>query len=362
MPYRPLKLCLVALLLAAGVTLLIPRAPAEDAPAAAPQPADAAPAPVGVAGAKGGDAEAAKADRLEFIRFTDDGKGGGTLDTAIATYRNAGGVTVHLVAAVHVGEKAYYSGLSDTFDTYDALLYELVMPKGGAVPGAKPKPQAGEEGGRAAAGQGTRIRGAAAIGGLQAALKNMLALESQLESINYDRPNFVHADLDAETFNERQEARGESMFRLMLRSIVNEMDRQRAAANGEAGAAPRAKPINVFDLLAAMGSPDSARQYKLLLARQMQDVEAQMRGIEGKDGSVIISERNRAALDVLERTIGEGKKNLGVFYGAGHMRGIEDALLDDMGFTRTGVEWRVAWDMRTPDDAKKPEPAKAGAE
>lgn len=358
---HPLAPWLVLALLALGIALARARAGDEapangrDIAAAAPRAADAADAP-------------AASDKLEFVRFSDDGKGGGTLDTAIATYRNADGVTVHLVAAVHVGEKAYYSGLSDTFDTYDALLYELVMPKGGAVPGAKPKPQVGrdgDEGGKAAAGKaaatgGTRIRGAAAIGGLQAALKNMLALESQLESINYDRPNFVHADLDAETFNARQEARGESMFRLMLRSIVNEMDRQRAAGNGEAGGA-RAKPVTVFDLLAAMSSPDSARQYKLLLARQMQDVEGQIQGIEGKHGSVIISERNKAALEVLERTIGEGKKNLGVFYGAGHMRGIEDALLDEMGFTRTAVEWRVAWDMRKSDNGKNAKPANPAA-
>jgi len=43
---------------------------------------------------------------------------------------------------------------------------------------------------------------------------------------DYDRPNFVHADLDAETFNEMQEQRGETFLGLMLRSIVHEMKRQ----------------------------------------------------------------------------------------------------------------------------------------
>ena len=52
---------------------------------------------------------------------------------------------------------------------------------------------------------------------------------------------------------------------------------------------------------------------------------------------------------MLERTIAEGKKDIGVFYGAGHMRGIEDALVGEMGFKRTAVEWRVAWDMKTPE-------------
>ena len=304
--------------------LLAPPARADDAPTAPEARAEVA------------------SDKLEFVRFAEDGKGGGTLDTAIATYQNADGVVVHLVAAVHVGEKDYYAGLSDTFDTYDALLYELVKPKDGPVPGAKAPTRPG----------GTRIRGATAIGGIQGMLKNALELQSQLESINYDRPNFVHADLDAETFNEMQEARGETLFRLMLRSMVSEMNRQR---KGAAGA-----QITMFDLLAAMGSPDSARQYKLLLARQMKDVEAQMEGIEGKKGSVIISERNKAALKVLERTIAEGKTNVGVFYGAGHMRGIEDALVDTLGFKRTGVEWRVAWNMKAggPEKVKATAPGK----
>lgn len=332
---HPLAPWLVLALLAFGIALARARAGDDRPPGAAPA-AHAGESP----GAAYAEDAAAASDELEFVRFSDDGKGGGTLDTAIATYENADGVAVHLVAAVHVGEKAYYKGLSDTFDTYDALLYELVKPRDAAVPGAAAPAAAENEPGAGDERDVPQVRGAAAIGGLQSMLKNVLKLEFQLEHINYDRPNFVHADLDVETFNEMQAARGESLFRLMLRSMLHEMSRQRKG-EGKAGG-----QVTLFDLLAAMRSPDSARQYKLLFARQMQDIEAQLEGIEGKDGSVIIAERNKGALRVLEREIAEGKRNIGVFYGAGHMRGIEDALLSEMGFKRTGVEWRVAWDMR----------------
>ena len=304
-----------ALLIAAAFTVLPARLAAAADPVAAPTaaPRDARP------------------DKFEFVRFSDDGKGGGTLETAIASYRNADGVTVDLVAAVHVGERSYYEGLSETFDTYDALLYELVMPKDGVVPGAGgvTRPTT----------RGTQVRGAAAIGGLQSLLRNALKLEFQLESINYDRPNFVHADLDAETFNEMQEERGETLFGLMIRSVLQEMKRQ-AAGKG-------APPISMFDILAAMKSPDSARQYKLLLARQFQEIEAKFAGLEGEEGTVIVSERNKRALDVLKRTIAQGRRKSGVFYGAGHMRGIEDELVGKLGFKPVRVEWRIAWDMRT---------------
>jgi hypothetical protein len=277
----------------------------------------------------------AAGDKLEFMRFSDDGKGGGTLETAIATYRNDAGVEVHLAAALHVGEASYYKGLSDTFDTYDALLYELIKPKGAAPP----------DGNWAARAEGgARIRGAGAIGGLQRLLQTTLELEFQLDAINYDRPNFVHADLDVETFNALQEKKGESMFGLMLRSMLHEMKRQ---SEGKGAA-----PVTAFDLLGAMASPDSARQYKLLLARQFGDIEDQIAGIDGKDGSVIIAERNKAALRVLKQRIAWGERDIGVFYGAGHMPGIEKVLTGEMGFKRVGVEWRIAWDMRKPSGVR----------
>jgi hypothetical protein len=309
MTHRIVKASLACVAL---TTCLLAPSPANELPAS--RPASTRPAP---------------ADKQAFIRFSDDRKGGGTLDTAIATYRDAAGVEVHLVAALHVGEASYYKGLSRTFDTYDALLYELVKPKGGAVPGERGAVR--DEG-------GTRIRGAGAIGGIQSLMKRALELEFQLDAINYDRPNFVHADLDAETFNAMQDEKGESMFGLMLRSMVHEMKRQHAGKGAPA--------ITSFDLLAAMASPDSARQYKLLLARQFGDIEEQIAGLEGKDGSVLIAERNKAALRVLKQRIAWGERSIGVFYGAGHMPGIEKVLVGEMGFKPVGVEWRIAWDMR----------------
>lgn len=346
----------------AAATLLAPHALA-DAPASKPAPATR-PADT-------------RPDKQAFVRFREDGRGGGTLDTAIATYRNADGVVVHLVAAVHVGEPGYYRDLSRTFETYDALLYEMVKPRDVDVATGPARVRERESreaaaahddtdarqpatGARAAADEPaaaavtspttrparqrdrSRIQGGAVIGGLQAFLRDVLKLEFQLEAIDYRRPNFIHADLDAEAFNELREKRGETWTGLMFRSTLRQIRRQFA---GEG-----APPITGFDLLAAMRSPDSARQYKLLLARQMSDVEGQLEGFdgEGEDSTVLITERNNAALRVLERTISEGKRDIGIFYGAGHMRGIQEALVDRMGFKLTGVQWRVAWEMREP--------------
>ncbi len=163
----------------------------------------------------------------EFIRFVEDGAGGGKLETAIVTYTNPAGVTLHLVGALHVGEKAYYEGLNNSFSKYCVLLYEMIKPKGSAAPV-----------------RGQRSR--SAIGGFQRFLKDALALDYQLDDIDYTQPNFVHADLDWETFEAMQDERGESIFGIMLRSMLHDMERQAE------GKARKAEPVTLLDLLVAM--------------------------------------------------------------------------------------------------------------
>lgn len=270
----------------------------------------------------------------KFLRFVDDGDGGGRLEAAIATYKNADGVTVHLVSAVHVGEKKYYQDLEKTFAKYDALLYEMVKPKDAAPP---------------TPGQ----RSESAVSGFQRMLKDMLELDFQLDAIDYSAKNFVHADLDAETFTKLQAERGESIFSLMLRAMLNEMAKPTEAPE-----------VSLTELVVALLSPDSARHFKLILAKQFEDIEAKVAGFEGKDGSVLVTERNKAAIAVLKQTIEKGDKNIGIFYGAAHMTDIEKRL-EKMGFKYDNTKWLAAWDM-TPKEGDtviktvKKKPAAAG--
>lgn len=62
-----------------------------------------------------------------FIRFeagTEPWQG--DLQTAITSYENAQGVTLDLVAAIHIGDRLYYEQLNAYFLTRDRVLYELV--------------------------------------------------------------------------------------------------------------------------------------------------------------------------------------------------------------------------------------------
>jgi hypothetical protein len=272
--------------------------------------------------------------KAEFLRFVDDGHGGGKLETALVTYRNDAGVTVHLVAAIHIADKPYYMGLNKTFKGYDALLYEMVKPKGARPPGP------GEE------------RSTSMISTIQRFMKDTLDLTFQLDEIDYNAPNFVHADLDAETFQKMEEERGESIWTLMLQQMLKQM------ANPPADQ----QEIGLGDLINALTSPDRARQLKLILGRQFGDIEDQMSSF---GGTVLITERNKACFRVLDKEIAAGKKNLGIFYGAGHMGDMQKRLLE-RGFHRTASEWRVGWDLssdagQAPAAPEKADPAPRAA-
>src|SRR5689334_10781732 len=240
-----------------------------------------------------GKKQAAKADALdtepaEWLRFVDDGKGGGKLQVATGTYKNDAGVTVRLFGAVHVGEKAYYDSLNKDFEHCDALLYEMVKPAGADAP----RP-----------GQPSKSM----VSMFQHFLKDALELDFQLDDVDYQKKNFVHADLDAETFAKMQEEKGESIIGLMLSQMIRQMTKE---MEGKGNAA--AQDMSLFDLIDAFNSPDRARRFKLIFAKSMGDLEDQMAGMQG---TVLLTERNKKALSVLKDQIRTGKKDIGIFYG-----------------------------------------------
>lgn len=274
----------------------------------------------------------------KFLRFVDDQQNGGQLQTSIVTYTNTSGAKVDLIGAIHIADPAYFWKLNKQFEGYDVLLYEMVRPKD-MLPG---EIHDGAAGGNAPPGE------LAWVGILQKFMKNTLQLSHQLEEINYDRKNFVHADLDAETFFQMQDDRGESVMSLMLEQMLREMGKDRQ---------PMA--MDLGGLLSALQNADrteSARQLKLVLARQFMQMDQMLEGLDGPNGSVLVTERNKAALKVLQQELAAGKKKIGIFYGAAHLKGMEKILTAEMGFTQAGPpQWRVAWDLADPRNRPAPE-------
>jgi hypothetical protein len=253
-----------------------------------------------------------------FMRFVKTAKDEGHVDTAIQTYRHPSGVMVALIGAVHIGDKAYYDRLNERFTSYDAVLYEMIKD-------ADVDPSELSGGGHP-------------ISQMQLGMKSLLGLEFQLEGIDYGVRNFVHADLDPAMFSKLQGEKGESFFTLGLQSFFQE---KRLMASG------KLQGLDGIGLLLALASDDREHTMKWMFAQQLNELESMMagmdQGVDGK-GSVILRGRNDKAFEVLDNVIRQGKKRIGVFYGAGHMPDMDKRLLHK-GFQRVREEWLVAWDI-----------------
>lgn len=286
-----------------------------------------------------GFAQTAPSADSKFLRFVDDGRGGGQLQASTVTYTNSAGVTVDLIAAVHIADASFFKELDDSFASYDSVLYELVKPRGSTFGGKRPAATTSttQPVVVATTRPTTRRSGSLAwVGGLQRFMRDELKLSFQLEEIDYSRPNFVHADLDAETFEAMQEQKGESLMSLMLAEMIRQM----------AGDQPTGPQIGVLDLIAALQSPDRARSLKYLLGRQFGQIDELAAGFGDPDNTVIIGERNKAALRTLQQRIDAGDKKLAIFYGAAHLKSMEHTLETTMNFHQVGEpKWRTAWDI-----------------
>ncbi len=222
---------------------------------------------------------ASDAPRPKYIRISrDDSDEPLALQTAIVRFVPAddasGGVQVDLVGAVHVGEKSYYEALNKQFEGYDVVLYELVAPEGTRVPkGGKPSGHP--------------------VAMLQNGLKGMLELEHQLELVDYTKENMVHADMSPDDFAKSMEERNESFFGMFFRMMGQAMAQQSVQKNRTSD----------FDLLAALFDPDRAGSMKRIMAEQFESLDGVMGALEGPDGSTIITERNKVALEKLAEQI-----------------------------------------------------------
>jgi hypothetical protein len=258
----------------------------------------------------------------DWVRIdVDDSGKPRSMQTAIVTYKSKTdpAVAVDLVGAVHVGDKSYYEALNERFKQYDVLLYELVAPDGTVV-----EP-----------GRGTSSRHP--LGALQNSMKEMLELEHQLEQVDYTCENFVHADMSPDDFFDSMKNRNESFAKMYFRMIgVSLAYQSRMTAQGESADA---------DILRALMSKDRPRHLKIALAKQLSDMESLLSGFSGEEGSTLIEGRNKKALEVLKKEMGEGKKKIGIFYGAGHLNDMHERLQKDFELQPAEITWLPAWKL-----------------
>jgi hypothetical protein len=280
-----------------------------------------------------GPATTKKTTTTKYIRLLrDEEKEPAALQTATVRFiptAGAGGVIVDLVGVVHIGDRDYYKKLNKQLEQYDVVLYELVAPPNTVIP----------KGGKRDSNHPLAI--------VQTAMKAVLGLESQTERIDYTRKNFVHADLSPEQMAEAIRKRGDTGLTLTLSIAADLLRQQNLQEMNKRDAKRGSKAEPEIDLLSMFLDPDGAVKLKRVLAEQLAGTESGDSGLGPTINTILISDRNAAAIGALQKQLAKGTKKIAIFYGAAHMPDFERRLRDDFGLRPQSPNWLNAWDLRS---------------
>jgi hypothetical protein len=275
-----------------------------------------------------------------FVRFAEDGHGGGQMQVAVTSYRNDDGSTVDLLSTVHIGDVAFFRQLAKRLNGYDAVLFELVAHRG---------EPATEEG----------------VNPQQARIASEMSLENQGPHMNYDRPSFVHADLDLEDLQAQEKAAHGTTKGMLgegpglaaatsaddtagLESVYADLKAAAAVDPGKQGA-PHAKGANAKEYARLM-----RRAYARLLSATAEPAAGSTYPV-GADMDILVGARNQHVMDVLAQQTEAGKHHLAILFGGAHMVDLEHRLLSH-GYQRTATTWVTAWTV-APDGTPTTRPA-----
>lgn len=272
-------------------------------------------------------AETKAAEAVKYIRVVRDAHDRPVaLETAVGHYVSATpgqNFSVDLIGAIHVGDKKYYETLNEQFRRYGSVLFELVMPEGQSLKGL------------------AHHESNHPIARIQQALPKVLDLDSQLKRIDYTARNFVHADLSPDEMAKAIKARGDSggsVFIKVFFDILKQSNQMAEAAEKRGG------EFGEFQLLAALFDPNRPLALKRLMADQMELVESGT-GLGPTLDTILVQDRNGAAMKVLAREIKKGTHKIAIFYGAAHMPDFDRRLTQELKLKRESMNWIQAWDM-----------------
>ena len=264
----------------------------------------------------------------KYLRIKRENQQPVSLETAIVRFVPASGksdLVVDLVAAVHVGDRSYYETLNLRFEDYDVVLYELVASPGIRIPKG-----------------GCKSDNPLAM--IQQGMKVVFGFDSQTELIDYTRDNFVHADLSFEQMGQAIRERGDDGLTVFLSVAADLIRQQNLQEMKRRQAPPKAEEeIDVFSLLL---DSNASVKLKRVLAEQFESMESLAGGLGGTLNTILVTDRNKAAMKVFQKELTQGKKKIAIFYGAAHMPDFEKRLQEDFGMKRQSERWLTAWDLK----------------
>jgi len=179
----------------------------------------------------------------------------------------------------------------------------------------------------------------------QVGMMKLLDLSFQLDEINYDAANLVHADLSPRELRASMEARGESLYVYFWRIFFASMNEYAKDPLG----------LKDMEILSSAISSGQDNSFKIMAAYEITNVKLAGDMLGNDADNAVIGARNQRAIDVLKREIEGGAKRIGIFYGVAHMPDLEERLLDQIGLSYSGTDWVDAWQL---GDGARGEPRK----
>ena len=187
--------------------------------------------------------------------------------------------------------------------------------------------------------QGVMVRVArrAQVGGIERTIR--------VENLGIAQATLVDADMSPADLYKSMKDRGESFwtlfFRMMGQGIAQQADKQDKGKSMDG------------ELLLALFDKNRAVMLKRVMAEQFENLGGTMQALEGPNGSAIITERNKVALEGLTKQIAAGKRHVALFYGAGHMSDMEKRWESEFGLKRESEQWLTAWNLVNKAAAEK---------
>lgn len=258
----------------------------------------------------------------------DSATGAASLQVPIVHYTrrsvNGAGAQVDFVGAVHLAERDYYQALNQRFKRYDSVLFELISDSE----------------------QLTRHDGEqhdSILGSVQRRLSDLLGLSFQLDQVDYQAVNFVHADLSPQGLRMAMQARGESLPQLVVKLIKASLDpKLQRSFEAKGYNADELEALNPLMIILRGPTKEERAKIKKFVAQGLVASDEILKVIAGEHGSSLIGDRNAEVISVLRSQIDQNKRSLAIFYGVGHLPDMH-ARLFGMGYRIKSVEWLDAW-------------------
>jgi hypothetical protein len=172
--------------------------------------------------------------------------------------------------------------------------------------------------------------------GIQTQLANALRVSFQLDEMDTSNPEWINADMDINQLQRSLAEYGEDSSQLL------------SMLEGESFSAK----VAGFILNFVARSPQLSSMMKLMVMDMLQFAEESDLLSQQMDASfkVIVDGRNNVVIEYLEDTIADHPehKDIAIFYGAGHMVGLEESLIE-MGYTPAGDQWTKAMTVNPED-------------